>query len=178
MITQEETIILAEQLRKCIKHRKEYFFNSSKCEIITDSQKIQFKEDIKTFSNGQNERLCYRIHVDEVKIKLVECTGVHQFDDLKDYQVCGVSIFAHMKTADFDRLKRVLNEYKSSGSGLLKAAINLANDFEFSCMIKSTDDIVSIAEAIYFDKDVFINVFLTLNYITIFFYFETLFNLI
>jgi hypothetical protein len=152
-ITPEETIELNEKREQCAKHRKEYLFSSSKRDLPENTkenereynrQKEEFKKDINTFTNAKNERLCYRITVEEVKQRLIDATGQQIFED---YEVNGQRIFQNMKLNDFDRIDRVLTPLGSRGNDILRASLAVANDPNFQGNPNSPNDIMSIAEA-------------------------------
>jgi hypothetical protein len=148
-LTQEEQLRLDEQRKKCTRHRKGYFFESSQGNPQTSDENKEFKKLIDTFTNGRNERLCYRINVEEVKQQLVEMTAVTNAKQLKEVEVNGKKIFANMKTRDYDRLNRVLAN-KNNKKDLFKAALQVANDENFKGLdlVKSPNDVASIIEAI------------------------------
>jgi Skp family chaperone for outer membrane proteins len=147
-ITPEEQEKLKKQLEKCSSHRKEYFFKSSadhRNDANTTANNEAFKKDINTFTNGQNERLCYRINVEDVKIKLRDIYGVPNHEDIT---INGQKPFANMKLGDYDRLNRVLKDYGPRGKKLVTAATNIANDPNFIGKVKTPHDMASVTEAI------------------------------
>ncbi|UJR11289.1 hypothetical protein I4U23_015470 [Adineta vaga] len=147
-ITLEEQEKLQKQLVKCSNHRKEYFFKSSadhRNDANTQANNIAFKKDINTFTNAQNERLCYRINAEEVKLKLRIMYGVPNHEDII---VNGQKPFANMRIGDYDRLNRVLKDYGPRGTKLITAATKLANDPTFIGHVKTPYDMASVTEAI------------------------------
>jgi hypothetical protein len=104
-----------------------------------------FKNGIKTFTNGQNERLCYFIDVDQVKSNLQH---IYEQPNVEDITVNGKKIFSNMKISEYDRLNRVLNDYGPNGKDLVTAATKLANDPDFNGKVNTPHDIASITEAI------------------------------
>lgn len=159
-ITYTEEENLATQIKKCARHRKEHFFKSSADHRVGQPERTNdeaFKADIKTFSNGQNERLCYHIDMEHVKSEL---TAVFHFKRIEDITVGGQNIFSKMKIKDYDRLHRVLNECGKNSHDLLKAAVNIANDDDFAGEVKTPDDLASVIEAIKTDMVLFLpNIF-------------------
>lgn len=146
-ITPEDEQRLNQYVDKCSRHRKEYFFQTSadyRGQPNTPQNLEAFKDDITTFTNAKNERLCYRIDVDAVKSKLQNFYG----PDFQQKDFNGQKIFADMKTSGYDRLNRVLKEYKENGKNLFTAAEKLANDQEFHGKVQSSNDVVAITEAI------------------------------
>ena len=151
-ITGPEQQKLDNIVKEGSKLRKEHFFESSKGDLNTeDAQAVAgFKDKIKTFTNGKYERLCYRIHVDEVKQKLINIAGVQSFEDLKNFDVNNTKVFANMKISDFDYLNRVMNEVGDTNrsNDLFKASIQIANDNNFIGNAKTPNDLAAIVECI------------------------------
>ena len=147
-ITAEEKQQLEQLADKCSQHRKQHFFQSSadhRNDADTLENRTAFKNDIKTFTNGQNERLCYRIDVNEVKSKL---QTIFQQPNIEDVTINGQRIFSNMKIGDYDRLNRVFKTYGSNAENLMRAAKNIANDPNFAGQVNTPHDMVSITEAI------------------------------
>jgi hypothetical protein len=162
-ITEEETSKLQEYLEKCAKHRKEYFLNSSK--FNETDQRKNIDAAIKSFTNGRNERLCYRINVKDVKDKLVSFINdpkFQNFEALADLEIGGTKIFNGMKTGQFDRLNRVFNELGKKQGLYFKAAVNIANEPSFAGLVKSPADIASLTQLIHNADDHFATVNLSL----------------
>ncbi|CAM4827068.1 unnamed protein product [Rotaria magnacalcarata] len=146
--TPEEQKELQQQLDKCTNHRKEYFFKSSaihRDDANNPENNAALRVDIKTFTNAKNERLCYRINVEDVKQTLRNTFQVLNHEDII---VHDKRIFDNMKTGDYDRLNRVLTEYTTRGPNLLSAAIHLGNDPAFVGQVNTPHDIASITEAL------------------------------
>jgi hypothetical protein len=107
----------------------------------------QFKDNIKTFTNARNERLCYRINVERVQ------NFYKTFFNNHPYHHCAKSLLnkANMKLGDYDRLNRVLDDYESKGidtEKITSAAFKIAEDPRFEKNFKSPKDIASITEFI------------------------------
>lgn len=158
-ITPEEEVQLNQQMEKCSKHRKEYFFSSSQGEYTNDAEKTAFKDKIKTFTNAKNERLCYRINIEDVKQNLIKFTGLTNFSDVENMLINEKKVFKDMKIQDFDRLNRVFEEYNKNTNGdycrkLFNASLNLDKEDTFKGKINTTDDISSLAEAIHGENKV------------------------
>ncbi len=97
-----------------------------------------YKTGIHTFTNGQNERLCYRIDVDQVKNNLQH---IYEQPNVEDITVNGKKIYSNMKIGEYDRLNRVLKDYGSNGKDLVTAATKLANDPAFAGKVNTAHDI-------------------------------------
>ena len=134
-IRPEEKQELEQLADKCSRHRKQNFFRSS----------ADHRTGITTFTNGQNERLCYHIDVNEVKSKL---QTIFQQPNMEDVTINGQKIFSNMKIGDYARLNRVFKTYKENGENLMKAAEKIANDRDFAGRVNTPHDMVSITEAI------------------------------
>ncbi|CAF1263281.1 unnamed protein product [Didymodactylos carnosus] len=141
-ITPEEQEKLQKQLERCSSHRKEYFFKSS-ADYRNDANNEAFKRDINTFTNAQNERLCYRINIEDVKLKLRDIYGVPNHEDIT---VNDQKPFTNMKIGDYDRLSRVLKDYGERGTLLFTAAEKIGNDPNFIGKVKTPYDMTSVTK--------------------------------
>ncbi|KAE9548231.1 hypothetical protein FO519_008556, partial [Halicephalobus sp. NKZ332] len=113
---------------------------------IQDSA-VEFARKIDTFTNAQNERLCYTVHTKHVTSIL---QNAYETNDLSSITINGKKPFEKMSIGGFDRLNRVLREYKEEGTDLLKGAMKLATDPNFipSSDVSTSSDFASLAEAI------------------------------
>ena len=147
-ILPEEEERLKNQIEKCARHRKEHFFQSSADHREGQPNRTDdatFKRDIRTFTNGQNERLCYRIDIEHVKTEL---TAIYGAANVNDINVRGQHIFNNMKIGEYDRLNRVMNEYGENSRHLLQGATNIANDQNLNGQVTTPYDFASVTEAI------------------------------
>lgn len=143
-LTPDERQQLDEQMAKCARHRKEYFMNSAKAsDNLLENDPEKFREQVRTFTNAQNEGLCYRIDIEDAKKKLIEATGRTDFENAT---VKGEKIFANMKTSDYDRFNRATNTPEKAK--LLEAAIEMANDKDFNGKLNSPNEIIALTEAL------------------------------
>jgi hypothetical protein len=120
-------------------------WNKAEENVSNASNLKSFKDKIDTFTNGRNERLCYRYSVEEVKQNLRQLTGI---DNFENFEVRGTRVFEDMKLSGYDRLNRVMKTYGKTNEDLFKTAIRMANDPLLRADIKNASDLVSIAEYI------------------------------
>ena len=155
-ITEGEQLELDNKNKECARHRKEYLFRSTTAQTNTPEEKRAFKESISSFTGAKYERLCFRINVEEVKARIESIRGT---DNL------GGDIFNNMKTSDYDRLNRVLQECGSPDKQdkMLKAALTLAKEDAFRNDVKKPTDIASMIEAIKLEDVCIINFKIFLN---------------
>lgn len=111
---------------------------------VVDQNKA-FRDDIRSFTNGQNERLCYRIDVEQVKFNLQQ---IYEQPDLTAITVSGQHIYANMNVGQYDRLNRVLQQYGDNAKSMMLAATNVAEDPAFAGKVTSPSDMASITEAL------------------------------
>lgn len=106
-----------------------------------------FQNDIVSFTNGQNERLCYRIDVEQGKSQLQH---IYQRPNVEDITVNGEKIFANMKISDYNSLNRVLKECGVYGQQMILIATKMIEDNEFLGKIPkpTSHDMTAIIEAI------------------------------
>ena len=105
----------------------------------------EFRQDITSFTNGQNERLCYRIDVEQVKSNLQH---IYERPNLGDISVSGKKLFANMNIGEYDRLNRVLKQYGPNAKDMMIAATNVANDSKFLGKVTTPQDMAAVTEAI------------------------------
>lgn len=111
---------------------------------VIDSNRA-FKDSIESFTSAKNERLCYRIQVDEVKSTLQH---IYEQPNIEDISINGKRIFANMEIGGYDRLCRVFDTYGSSTNQIMNAATTVAQDPAISPLVNSVHDVASLTEAV------------------------------